>query len=512
MRFDPTFIASQTPDREAIVIGTQRWNYSTLDGFSTDWACRLFDGGMQQGDVVAILADNRAEFLGLCWAAQRSGLYYLPVPSRLTAGEVNYILEDSGAKVLVCDPAHADLARNASQDIESILVMALDAPPPPSKSLDAPAAIEGGDMLYTSGTTGKPKGVRRPLSLAPLGSQAKRVERGEQLFGFSSDTRFLSPAPLYHAAPLRFAMNLLRTGACVVGMKRFDPTEALALIEREQITHSQWVPTMFSRILQLPYEERQGFNLSSHQVAIHAGAPCPRSVKQAMIEWWGPILHEYYSGTESVGFTHITSQEWLERPGSVGRPFGCTVHILDQQGQELPPLASGAVYFAGKGGLEYHGDPAKTRAVHDAQGRSTMGDLGYVDEDGFLHLTDRAHFTIISGGVNVYPSEVENALMELPQVADCAVFGLPDQDLGEAVAAVVELNDVNATSNEAVAQRLSDLLKSSLSGPKRPRLWRFAKIERTETGKVQKAALREACLQGGTMLDLRAKSPCPTIT
>ncbi|XUU60571.1 AMP-binding protein [Erythrobacter sp. HA6-11] len=512
MRFDPAFIASQTPDREAIVIGAQRWSYSLLDSFSAEWACRLFDAGMQQGDSVAILADNCAEYLGLCWAAQRSGLYYLPVPSRLTAGEVNYILEDSGAKVLVCDPAHADIARSATKDIDSILVMALDAPPPLTGSQNAPAAVEGGDMLYTSGTTGSPKGVRRPLSLAPLGSEAKRVQRGEQLFSFSSETRFLSPAPLYHAAPLRFAMNLLRTGAGVVAMKRFDPAEALALIEREQITHSQWVPTMFSRMLKLSDEQRCGLDLSSHQVAIHAGAPCPPTVKQAMIEWWGPILHEYYSGTESVGFTQITSQEWLERPGSVGRPFGCTVHILDEHGQELPPLASGAVYFAGKGGLEYHGDPAKTRAVHDAQGRSTMGDLGYVDEDGFLYLTDRAHFTIISGGVNVYPSEVENALMELPQVADCAVFGLPDQDLGEVVAAVVELNDANATTGEALAQSMAGLLKSSLSGPKRPRLWRFAKVERTETGKVQKAALREACLAEGAMLDLRVKSPSPTIT
>ncbi len=508
MRFDPAFVAAQVPDRDAIVVGDVRWNYANLDRFSHAWAKRLAAQGLAHGDVVALLAGNCAEFLGLCWAAQRSGLYYVPVPSRLTPDEIAYIVSDSGAKALVADEAHFETASAALSDSAAPALLSLneDLASPDFIQADYVEA-EGGDMLYTSGTTGKPKGVRRPLTLAPLGSEAKRVERGEKLFGFSQDTRFLSPAPLYHAAPLRFAMNLLRTGACVVAMARFEAKEALRVIEAERITHSQWVPTMFSRLLKLPEAKRAPFDLSSHQVAIHAGAPCPSAIKRAMIDWWGPILHEYYSGTESVGFTHITSQEWLERPGSVGRPFGCSVHILDGKGRELPPLANGGVYFAGKGGLEYHGDPDKTRSVHDAQGRSTMGDLGHVDEDGYLFLTDRAHFTIISGGVNVYPSEVENALIELPEVTDCAVFGLPDDDLGEVVAAVVETSEAASEKDNALASRLAEALRVSLSGPKRPRLWRFDAIGRTDTGKVHKAKLREACLAKNLMLDLRTLSP-----
>jgi fatty-acyl-CoA synthase len=504
----PAAIAQQEPNREALVFSARRWTYGELDRFSAQLAALLWHRGLKQGDVVALLISNRPEFLACAWAAQRSGLYYLPLPTKLTASEIRYILEDSGARALIISPDLGQAGSEASKDLD-LLCYGLDDGggfEPLVESFgayDMPPAVEGGDMLYTSGTTGRPKGVRRPLSGEAVGSDKKRVERGEKLFGFGPDTVFLSPAPLYHAAPLRFAMNLLRTGAKIVGMPRFDPAEALRLIRAENVTHSQWVPTMFTRLLALSDDERQLPHISSHCCAIHAGAPCPPSVKRAMIDWWGPILSEYYSGTESVGFTHITSAEWLEHPGSVGRAFGCTIHILDEQGTELPAGATGDVYFEGKSDLEYHNDPEKTRSAKTARGWATMGDIGHVDEEGFLYLTDRKNFTVISGGVNVYPSEVEAALMEHAAVRDCAVFGLPDPDLGEVVAAVVECDGASGPHDIALANRILADLRSTLAGPKRPRLWRFDSIGRTETGKVQKQKLRDASQQAGRMIDLR---------
>jgi long-chain acyl-CoA synthetase len=504
----PTAIAERERDREALVFGAQRWTYGQLDHFSAQLAALLWHRGLKQGDVVALLISNRAEFLAAAWAAQRSGLYYLPVPTKLTASEIRYILQDSDARALIISPDLSKVGREAAQDLD-LHCFGLDDGgefEPLLESFgnyEAPPAVEGGDMLYTSGTTGRPKGVRRPLSGEALGSDRKRVERGERLFGFGPDTVFLSPAPLYHAAPLRFAMNLLRTGAKIVGMSKFDPAEALRLIQSEAVTHSQWVPTMFTRLLALPDEERREFDTRSHRCAIHAGAPCPPSVKREMIGWWGPILSEYYSGTESVGFTHITSEEWLEHPGSVGRAYGCTIHILDEQGCDLPSGTTGDVYFEGKSGLEYHNDPEKTRAAVTARGWATMGDIGHIDRDGFLYLTDRKNFTIISGGVNVYPSEVEAALMEHKAVRDCAVFGLPDPDLGEIVAAIVETDFATGAHDIALANRIMEDLRATLAGPKRPRLWRFDSIGRTETGKVQKQKLREASQSAGYMIDLR---------
>jgi fatty-acyl-CoA synthase len=506
----PTSVAKQLPDREALVFNGVRWTYSYLNRFSALTAARLWHDGLHQGDVVALLIPNRPEFLGVAWAAQRSGLYYLPIPTKLTPGEIHYILEDSGARALVTSPGLGPIGRSASENL-AVKCYSIEefsdasAAGPNLASYPMPPEIEGSDMLYTSGTTGKPKGVRRPLSGEPLGTDRRRVERGEQLFGFDADTVFLSPAPLYHAAPLRFAMNLLRVGAKVVGMERFEARSALSLIETERVTHSQWVPTMFSRLLALNEAERKGHDLSSHRCAIHSGAPCPPPVKRAMIEWWGPILSEYYSGTESVGFTHITSTEWLEKPGSVGRAFGCAIHVLDDAGVELPAGETGVVFFEGKAGLEYHNDPCKTRSALNEQGWATMGDIGHVDSDGYLYLTGRMNFTIISGGVNVYPSEVELALMEHPDVRDCAVFGVPDPDLGEAVAAIVETDAAIGPHDEALATRLTEHLCTRLAGPKRPRLWRFESVGRTETGKVQKQRLRETSSMTGQMLDIRSK-------
>jgi len=508
MNLHPGHIALTTPDKPAVIIGTQQMSYAEFDRFSLSFAAQLAAYGLQQGDVLALLVDNRPEFLAAAWAAQRSGLYYLPIPTRLTADEIGYMLHDSGTKALVVaakfekvvqeiavDPAIAIYGLDDNSAFEPVSNEAANTPLPP--------AIEGGDMLYTSGTTGRPKAVCKPLSGEILGTDTSRVKRAAELFGLNGDSVFLTSAPLYHAAPLRFAMNLLRTGGTVVGMRRFDAAEALATIAREKVTHSQWVPTMFSRMLRLGERERSRHDLSSHICAIHAGAPCPPDIKRQMIGWWGPILHEYYSGTESIGFTHIDSHEWHERPGSVGQPHGCKIHIVDQSGSECPPGLTGDVYFESNATLSYHNDDEKTAAAHNEHGWATMGDVGYVDQEGYLYLTDRRHFTIISGGVNIYPTEIENAISSDPAVSDCAVFGVPEPDLGEAVMAVIELQYQNHNS-EDTALGLIEKLKRQIAPHKLPRYLMFASVGRTETGKLQKAALQSRYGNHARRIDVRA--------
>jgi len=479
----PGLVAAASPDRLAAVFGETRMRYAELDHWSSDAAARLHAAGLVPGDTVALFAGNGCDFLAAAWAVQRSGLYLLPVPAQATAAELAYLLTDSGARALIHGNDQAPTAATASVQ-RSTLAEVLA----PCAAPRAPA-VEGGDMLYTSGTTGRPKGVKRPLSLAPLGSETRRTARARLLFGLDGDSVLLSPAPLYHAAPLRFAMNLLRVGGTVVGLARFDAEAALAAIAAHQVTHSQWVPTMLARLLALPAALRNAHDLSTHRCAIHAGAPCPPHIKRGMIDWWGPILHEYYSGTESLGFTHATSAEWLARPGTVGRAHGCRIHVLGADGNELEPGATGAVYFSGTAGLAYHNAPDKTAAAHSAHGWATMGDIGHLDADGYLFLTDRAAFTIISGGVNVYPREIEDALAALPGVADCAVFGVADADLGEVVMAVVQpAADLPAT--EAGAATLLDALSRVLAHAKRPRFIAFEMLARSETGKLDKATLR----------------------
>jgi long-chain acyl-CoA synthetase len=485
MTLYPGTIALEEPDRPAVIFGDDVLTYAALERQSAEIAAMLHAIGLAFGDVIAILVGNRPEFFSVAWAAQRSGLYYVPIPTRLTALEVAYLLKDSGAKALFVDPALQDLADEASQGID-IARYGLDIP---EQTYPPAPMIEGGDMLYTSGSTGRPKGVRRPLRGDALGSDESRITRARTLFGLDRDSVFLSPAPLYHAAPLRFTMNLLRVGGTVIGMQKFDAAGALRLIAQHQVTHSQWVPTMFNRLVALPESERLVHDLSSHKVAIHAGAPCAPQLKHQMIDWWGPILHEYYSGTESVGFTHVTSREWVAKPGTVGRPYGCNIHILDDNGTPVAPGETGIVYFEGKAGLSYHNDSEKTAAAHNQQGWATMGDIGHVDADGYLFLTDRRAFTIISGGVNVYPAEVEAALSGHPLVRDVAVFGVPDADLGETVFALIELHD-DVTGSQQLADELATYARGSLAPFKIPRRIAFASVERSETGKIRKADLR----------------------
>jgi fatty-acyl-CoA synthase len=354
---------------------------------------------------------------------------------------------------------------------------------------------EGDFMLYSSGTTGRPKGIERAVGGGPLGSYPDVPGRWlRDLLGMAPGDVYLCPAPLYHAAPLGWSMGVHRSGGTVVVMQKFDAELALALIERHRVTHSQWVPTMFVRMLKLPAEVRQRHDLSSLRHAVHAAAPCPVEVKRAMIEWWGPVLFEFYSSTEGMGATSITSEEWLRKPGSVGRPLMGTPYITDDAGAVLPPGALGTVWFTGGSRFTYHGDPGKTAATTDARGGTSVGDVGYLDEDGYLFLSDRRLHLIISGGVNIYPQEIEDALVMHPAVRDVAVVGVPEAEMGERVVAVVEPTNPAATGPDA-AQELLTFARTQLAGFKVPREVRFVDVlPRTPTGKLRKHELRAQLL------------------
>jgi fatty-acyl-CoA synthase len=353
---------------------------------------------------------------------------------------------------------------------------------------------EGDVLQYSSGTTGRPKGIRRPLAGVPMGEGGGAVLSFLAAFGVSEGDVYLSPAPLYHSAPIFWTMGVHRLGGTVVVMERFDAEQMLAAIERHRITHMQLVPTMFVRLLKLPEQVRSRYDLSSLRAVIHAAAPCPVEVKRRMIDWWGPIISEYYSSSEGAGGTFITAGEWLAHPGSVGRPILGTPHILDDDGRELPSGEPGQVWFEGAVEFDYLGDPAKTAETTSPQGWRTVGDIGWLDEEGFLYLTDRRAFTIIRGGVNIYPQEIEDALLEHPQVLDVAVFGIPDEDFGERVQAVVQPVDWD-DAGEELADALRQLCLSKLAPFKCPAAIDFEQqLPRSDAGKLYKRLLRDGYL------------------
>jgi long-chain acyl-CoA synthetase len=346
-------------------------------------------------------------------------------------------------------------------------------------------------MLYSSGTTGRPKGIRRPLDLAPMGQGLPGAVPFLRALGLQDGGVYLTPAPLYHAAPLAWSLGAQRLGATVVVMERFDPVDMLRLIERHRVTHVQLVPTMFVRMLKLPEADRKRFDLSSLAAAVHAAAPCPVDIKRQMIDWWGPIISEYYSATEGSGATFLDSEEWLAHPGSVGRPMLGEAHIVDEDGTELPPGETGTIYFSGGNPFEYHNDPQKTADTKDRRGWSTVGDVGYLDGDGYLYLTDRKTFMIISGGVNIYPQEAENVLVGHPKVMDVAVIGVPNPDLGEEVKAVVQPVDWNDAGDD-LASELLEYCRAHLSGFKCPKSIDFEpELPRLDSGKLYKRQLRD---------------------
>jgi acyl-CoA synthetase (AMP-forming)/AMP-acid ligase II len=506
-RRHPALIAAQTPEREALVFersdaAPERWTYGELEARANRAAQALRAAGVEAGQRIAVLTGNRPETLVLYWAAMRAGLWFTPISIHLKAGEIAWMLESADIRALIAAPELLPACEGIGDALPELRFVLGDADldgwaafgpacaAAPDSLPEAPA--EGATLLFSSGTTGRPKGVVNARPGAPLGTLGELSRRRMALHALDAETVYLSTAPLYHSAPLRYLDMVLRCGGRAVIMDRFDAARALALIERERITHSQWVPTMFVRLLRLPEATRHARDLSSHRFAIHAAAPCPESVKRAMLDWWGPILHEYYSATEANGQTVIGPEEWLAHPGSVGRPLFGELRIRDEAGNDLPPGETGLVYLRGGAPFEYLGDPEKTRAAHAPDGFSTLGDIGHVDAEGYLYLTDRRDFTIITGGVNVYPREVEDVLLGHPEVVDAAVFGLPDPEFGEQVHADVEL--APGASRDAAA--LMAWCRARLAHLKCPRSIDFHDaLPRLPTGKLPKGPLRDAALR-----------------
>ena len=498
--------ARTTPDAPAVVVAETGavTTYAELDERSTRLARFLREAGLGVGDHVAFLSDNRPEVFEVYWAALRSGLYVTGINSHLTPDEAAYIVADCGARALVASEAVADLAvgvAGRSPGLEQRLALG-DVPGFASyeaalASVSAePLADQpcGADMLYSSGTTGRPKGVQPALPARQVDEPGDPTAAvfGPR-YGFGPDTVYYSPAPVYHAAPLRFGAMVHRFGGTLVMAHAFDAATALADIERYRVTHSQWVPTMFVRMLKLPAEVRERADVSSLRVAVHAAAPCPVEVKRQMMAWWGPVLHEYYSSTEANGVTLIGPEEWLAHPGSVGRAGLGVIHVCDDEGRELPPGGIGTIWFErDEMPFAYHADPERTRAAQhpDHPTWSTVGDVGRVDEDGYLYLTDRKAFMIISGGTNIYPQEVEDCLTLHPSVLDVAVIGVPDVDMGEQVKAVVQLPP-GVEGGPELERELVAFVRSRIAHYKAPRSVDFVdELPRSATGKLVKHRLR----------------------
>jgi long-chain acyl-CoA synthetase len=505
MSFHPSLYARTTPDKIAYRMAGSgaAMTYRKLDELSNRGAQLFRSLGLRPQDHIALLAENSLQFLAVLWAAQRSGLYYTAISTHLTAGEIAYIVGDCGAKILVSTEAMAAVASEAVAQLSAGLRLYMSGRPAAGwQSWDdavaamptAPIADEVGGyaMLYSSGTTGRPKGVKRPFLDEPIGSLMPIADLlCRRLSGLDENSVYLSPAPLYHAAPLLFTSVAAAVGATAIVMERFDAEEFLRLVERHRVTHTQLVPTMFVRLLKSPEEVRRRYDTSSLKAAVHAAAPCPVEIKRQMIDWWGPILLEYYAGTEGNGATICTSTDWLAHPGTVGRSLAGALKIVDEEGEEVPTGEIGQVYFAGGAPFSYHNDPVKTAAAYHPNGWSSLGDIGYVDAEGYLYLTDRKAYMIISGGVNIYPQEAENVLVTHPAVIDAAVFGVPNEEMGEEVKAVVQPVEIAAAGPD-LASELMAFCRSQLSHIKCPRSIDFAaELPRTPTGKLLKRVLRE---------------------
>ncbi len=479
--------------------------YRELEARSNRLAHLLRNLGLKRLDHYAIFMENNSRYLEACGAGERSGLYYTCVNSYLTPGELAYIVGNSESRVLFTSVAKLDVAREALKECPKVeLCVVVDGPGESARIVGlreataglpiTPIADEcvGTAMLYSSGTTGRPKGILRPLPELPADQQLPLFDFLHNLWQYREGMIYLSPAPLYHSAP-QAAVNLaIKSGGTVIIMEHFDPERYLDLVEQWGVTHTQLVPTMFSRMLKLPEARRQGHDLSSLEIAVHAAAPCPAAVKDDMIKWWGPIIQEYYGATEGLGFTACNSEEWLAHRGSVGRVLLGDLHILDENMKPCPIGTPGTVWFKTATPFEYFNDPNKTQEARSPDGSmSTVGDVGYVDKDNFLYLTDRATFMIISGGVNIYPQECENLLITHPKIADAAVFGVPNADLGEEVKAVVQpMPGVEPSAD--LADELIAFCSRSLSRQKVPRSIDFeAELPRLPTGKLYKRLLRD---------------------
>lgn len=494
-REHPRRWAQDDPDRIAVVHprSGEVITYHELDARANRCGHLLRARGLRRGDHFAMLVENVPVFHELVWAGHNCGLYYTAISWRFRTDEIAFILENCGARLLFHSAQQAGLARSLAKRLPQVELIDVSDPDYGASYPDTPVSDEsrGSDMLYSSGSTGLPKGIKQVLPDTSVDGLSAMFRIYTDRYGWGEDTVYLMPCPLYHSGPLRFSMAMQQVGAKLVVMDRFDAEEALALVERHRVTHAHWVPTMLVRLLKLPAEVRARYDVSSLRIVVHGAAPIAVDVKRAAIDWLGPILEESYGGTEGNGLTMITSREWLDHPGSVGRPFLGQVHILDDAGQELPPGEVGTIWFSGGPGFAYHQDPARTADAIDAAGRSTLGDIGYLDGDGYLYLTDRRGNMVISGGVNVFPQEAENRLISHPEVADASVFGIPEADMGEVLHAVVQPLDPAADTTE-LEMKLAVWCREALASIKCPRSWEFrATLPRHDTGKIYARHLKE---------------------
>jgi fatty-acyl-CoA synthase len=495
--------ALATPDKPAVVMhpsGTVV-TFGELEARANRLAHHFRDAGLVEGDAVAILIENNEHMHAVMWAARRSGLYYVPINTHLTAAEAAYIIGNSNAKAIVGSVALvetlSELGEHLPDGLPQLLLIAdgdLEGwqryPEAVAGHPDTPIAdeVEGDLLQYSSGTTGRPKGIKRELPHVPP-SESPGLMSALIGFWMHPEAVYLSPAPLYHTAPSVWSMQVQAAGITTVVLEKFDAEGALDAIQRYRITHGQFVPVMFTRMLKLPQAVRESYDVSSLERVMHAAAPCPVEIKKQMIDWWGPIVDEYYASSEAHGSTLITAEEWLTHPGSVGRSMAGPVHILGENGEELPPGQPGEIFFEGGFDFEYLNDPDKTASSRDSRGWKTVGDIGYVDEEGYLYLTDRRHHMIISGGVNIYPQEAENMLVTHPKVMDAAVFGVPDEEMGQRVKGVVQTVD-EADATDEFAAELLVWLRDRLAHYKCPRSISFeAQLPRTDTGKLYKQEL-----------------------
>ncbi|ODR07448.1 acyl-CoA synthetase [Mycobacterium sherrisii] len=481
--------------------------FDHLEARANQLAHRFRQAGLREGDSVAILMENNEHIHAVMWAARRSGLYYVPINTHLTPAEAAYIIDNSNAKAIVGSAVLKDtcaqLAEHLPNGLPGLLLVAGSLseselpgweryPDCVAGQPDTPIddEIEGDLLQYSSGTTGRPKGIKRQLPHVKP-EDAPGMMSALVSFWLDPDAVYLSPAPLYHTAPSVWSMTIQAGGITTVVMEKFDAEGTLDAIQRHRVTHGQFVPAMFVRMLKLPQRVRDSYDLSSLKRVMHAAAPCPVEIKKQMIEWWGPIIDEYYASSEAHGSTLITAEDWLAHPGSVGKPMAGAVHILDENGDELPPGQPGEIYFEGGQSFEYLNDPTKTASSRSKQGWATVGDIGYLDEEGYLYLTDRRHHMIISGGVNIYPQEAENLLVTHPKVLDAAVFGVPDDEMGQRVLAVVQAVDP-ADATDEFGDELMAWLRDRLAHFKCPRSIAFeTQLPRTDTGKLYKNGLIE---------------------
>ena len=494
--------AEDTPDRLAVVMtgSGETLDYAMLFAESNRVARYLHAAGLRPGDVIAVYAENHLRFLVAAWAGLNSGLLVTTVSSALTVPEARHIVTDSGAKALITTSARSEVAESLAASAPEVRAcLSLDAGFGSCDGFDQLASLSGDRleferrgnfMLYSSGTTGRPKGVRFPLPDTPArDGDVPLVPTVTGMYGATSESVYLSTAPLHHAAPVRVACAVQCIGAPVLIMERFDPLQALRTIERYRVTTGQWVPTMFTRMLKLPRDVRNSFDVSSLRTAVHGAASCPVEVKRQMIDWWGPILTEYYGSSEGYGGTMVTAEEWLKHPGTVGRPSYAAPHICDRDGAEVPSGETGLIYFDHPNStFQYHNDPDKTQSISHPQHPTwrTLGDIGHIDDDGYLYITDRENYLIVSGGVNIYPQEVENVLLSHPAVAEAAVIGVNDHEYGQIVKALVQpVSWPDGT--DAYLETLRDWCGESLAKYKIPRVFELThELPRQDNGKLYK--------------------------